>query len=90
MFYFIFCLFCFRSQDSDNPVYCSCDKSAKINTVTKPGSNQGRHFYSCSSRECNFFLWKEAESDVPVWLMSNNEESTNNQVECKCHQQAKM
>ena len=48
------------------PVACRCGIQAKLLTVQKPGSNEGRQFYGCSKpREegCGFFKWSE---EIPV------------------------
>ncbi|XP_071976634.1 ERI1 exoribonuclease 2 isoform X2 [Engystomops pustulosus] len=47
---------------------CHCGRRAKKLTVSNPGPNQGRVFYSCSVRKrnddrgkgCNYFKWEEA------------------------------
>ena len=36
---------------------CLCEQQVVERTVRKEGPNQGRLFYSCASRGCNFFLW---------------------------------
>ena len=50
------------SNSSDNNssgpnVSCSCNQLVVSRTVRKEGPNQGRQFYSCATRGCNFFLW---------------------------------
>lgn len=34
---------------------CKCDVRAKVVTVSRAGKNQGRLFYGCVTRKCNFF-----------------------------------
>lgn len=46
------------------PPLCDCGRRAKLLLVSKPGPNQGRHFFSCPSgksnlkRCCTFFKWE--------------------------------
>ncbi len=41
----------------NSKVQCSCLKDARLRKVHKDGRNQGRLFYSCWERKCNFFAW---------------------------------
>eukprot|EP00752_Nemacystus_decipiens_P008666 g7736.t2 len=47
----------------DEPARCKCDVRAKVVTVSKAGKNQGRLFYGCVTRKCDFFRW--ADDDAP-------------------------
>lgn len=38
---------------------CDCGVRAKLKTTMKEGRNQGRNFWVCHSRECNFFRWAD-------------------------------
>ncbi|XP_037787966.1 ERI1 exoribonuclease 2-like [Penaeus monodon] len=46
------------------PPLCECGRRAKLLLVSKPGPNQGRHFFSCPNgksslkRCCTFFKWE--------------------------------
>lgn len=48
------------NSENNNPIVCYCSNSATLLTVRKEGPNQGRQFYSCSSKACNFFHWADA------------------------------
>ncbi|XP_042873643.1 ERI1 exoribonuclease 2-like [Penaeus japonicus] len=47
------------------PPLCECGRRAKLLLVSKPGPNQGRHFFSCPNgksnlkRCCTFFKWED-------------------------------
>ena len=36
---------------------CLCEQQVVERTVRKDGPNQGRKFYCCANRNCDFFLW---------------------------------
>ncbi|GAB5364586.1 hypothetical protein AAMO2058_000982500 [Amorphochlora amoebiformis] len=44
-------------------VTCGCGRAARVRTVGREGVNQGRKFWSCSTRDsakrCNFFQWAD-------------------------------
>ena len=42
---------------------CDCGKPAIILSVKKDSPNQGRPFFSCEDRECDFFQWADEEVD---------------------------
>ena len=42
-------------------VTCHCRQPAYRWQVKKAGPTQGRHFYRCAKRLCEFFVWDEAE-----------------------------
>ncbi|OLP86862.1 DNA topoisomerase 3-alpha [Symbiodinium microadriaticum] len=44
-------------------ILCTCRKEAVKMTVKKAGPTQGRHFYKCRQRVCEFFLWDPAEQE---------------------------
>eukprot|EP00903_Cladosiphon_okamuranus_P015389 g14214.t1 len=50
-------------EDQDQHARCKCDMRAKVVTVSKAGKNQGRLFYGCVTRKCDFFRW--ADGDAP-------------------------
>ena len=69
------------NDGTSNPIVCSCSNPAAFFTVRKEGKNQGRKFYVCSSKTCDFFLWADAvtsnnndDNDAP----SNNFSNRNN------------
>ncbi|KAF6808095.1 px domain-containing protein [Colletotrichum sojae] len=41
--------------------YCDCEPRAQAayRRVSKKGPNNGKYFYTCETRKCNFFLWGE-------------------------------
>ncbi|CAN0187969.1 unnamed protein product, partial [Scytosiphon promiscuus] len=47
-----------EKQDKEN-ARCKCGMSARIVTVSKAGGNQGRLFYGCVARKCDFFRWAD-------------------------------
>ncbi|CAM9568049.1 unnamed protein product [Pylaiella littoralis] len=51
------------TQDGKDHARCKCDMRAKVVTVGKAGKNQGRLFYGCVTRKCDFFRW--ADDDAP-------------------------
>lgn len=36
---------------------CNCGLETSLHTVFKDGPNQGRKFYGCKLKDCNFFKW---------------------------------
>ena len=46
-------------------VLCECQEQAERLQVKKEGPRQGRWFYKCMQRRCNFFLW-EPEMSTPT------------------------
>ncbi|CAE7781277.1 Top3a [Symbiodinium sp. CCMP2456] len=42
-------------------VVCYCQQPAYRSQVKKLGPTQGRHFYRCAKRLCEFFVWDEIE-----------------------------
>ncbi|XP_021266705.1 DNA topoisomerase 3-alpha isoform X2 [Numida meleagris] len=50
-------------DDGNNAVVCNCGNEAMLLTVRKEGPNQGRQFYKCSAKTCNFFLWSDQQSE---------------------------
>ena len=38
---------------------------AKLLTVQKEGPNQGKKFYNCESRTCDYFCWEDQASGIP-------------------------
>ena len=57
------------SNDSNNgngsghsliiPLLCNCTKQSTLHRVRKNGSTNGRLFWSCSGRKCDFFSWAD-------------------------------
>ena len=60
-------------SDDTNPTLCYCQIAAVLLTVKKEGPNQGRQFYTCSSKGCDFFAWKDGAGNN-----NNNNNSFNN------------
>lgn len=50
------------ANNSENAYVCYCNVAAAQFTVRKEGPNQGRQFYSCSTKACQFFLWADADA----------------------------
>ena len=51
------------SGNSESPnISCSCNQLVVSRSVRKEGPNQGRQFFSCATRGCNFFLWAPDDS----------------------------
>ena len=48
-----------RNFGNNVSIVCQCDppSRAKLCKVRKDGKNQGRNFYGCATRKCNFFRW---------------------------------
>jgi hypothetical protein len=51
------------SSDSSTPV-CLCGNMSKENIVQKPGKNQGKKFYACATRSCDFFKWGDGSQSL--------------------------
>ena len=47
---------------STGVVQCNCGQPAGSRVTQKSGVNQGRSFYTCDSRSCNFFQWTDQEA----------------------------
>jgi hypothetical protein len=58
-------------------VRCSCGKLAERLRVKKEGPRQGRHFYKCMQRECEFFEWENRAPSPPPSEMSYTLVSSN-------------
>ncbi|PKA51264.1 DNA topoisomerase III [Apostasia shenzhenica] len=50
------------SRNSAGPILCSCGEPCTLRTANTE-SNRGRKFYTCQSRECDFFLWEDNLDD---------------------------
>ncbi|CAM9925149.1 unnamed protein product [Sphacelaria rigidula] len=46
-------------EEDKQALRCRCDMPAKVVTVSKAGPNQGKLFYGCVTRKCNFFRWAD-------------------------------
>ena len=46
--------------ETPNMPNCSCQRPSVQFTVRKEGPNQGRQFFTCSDKTCNFFEWSDA------------------------------
>eukprot|EP00039_Didymoeca_costata_P006656 m.92175 g.92175 ORF g.92175 m.92175 type:complete len:352 (-) comp13340_c1_seq2:10-1065(-) len=46
-----------KIKNDPTPPMCDCLRRVKLNSVSTPGPNLGRSFYSC--KICNFFEWKD-------------------------------
>lgn len=49
------------STPGDSPV-CDCGQACAERSVTKEGPNVGRKFFTCLSKQCQFFQWHDASS----------------------------
>ena len=90
------------TQDSANPVVCSCGTAATEMTVRKQGLNTGRQFFTCPNKTCDFFLWADGTGHTSTSSAqtsgsaanSNSGKRTftdsnrNQQVCCNCRQPA--
>ena len=52
-----------RSNPGGGDIVCKCSQPAITRVVQKAGNNKGRQFYTCETRQCNFFQWAD---DVPA------------------------
>ena len=59
----------------DTEVKCSCNKPAHRWQVKKKGPTEGRHFYRCQGRVCDFFLWDATEQETIRNQMDVEEET---------------
>jgi GRF zinc finger/Zinc knuckle len=59
----LICLWCDKFQGPE----CNCRTPSDLRKSTKPGPNCGRLFYTCSSKSCQYFKWKDevTETDGP-------------------------
>ncbi|KAK1297592.1 hypothetical protein QJS10_CPB15g01975 [Acorus calamus] len=46
------------SQNGGNQIQCTCGEPCVMRTANT-ATNRGRKFYSCQSRECDFFVWED-------------------------------
>jgi hypothetical protein len=51
-------------NDGSNPIVCNCNEAASLLTVRKDGPNQGRQFYGCINRTCDFFQWLDSNINI--------------------------
>jgi hypothetical protein len=51
----LICLWCDKFQGPD----CDCRKPSDFRKSTKPGPNCGRLYFTCSSKSCQYFKWKD-------------------------------
>lgn len=64
------------------PPLCNCGRRAKLLVASRPGPNQGRHFFSCphgksgTAKGCKFFKWE----DEPYTKVSSFPDSYNTPV----------
>ena len=65
------------SNDGSNPVVCNCSNPAQLLTVRKEGVNQGRQFYACSTKSCEFFLWADSTNNVNNDTGNNDDDDNN-------------
>lgn len=55
-----------------------CRKPALFLTVKKEGANKGKHFYTCDTKRCDFFLWEQdAKARERDALLTHNCRSEN-------------
>ncbi|CAB1099316.1 unnamed protein product [Ectocarpus sp. CCAP 1310/34] len=47
------------TETTEGHARCKCGTSARVITVNKAGVNQGRLFYGCVTRKCDFFRWAD-------------------------------
>jgi hypothetical protein len=46
-------------QGNEEDVHCDCGVPAGERTVTKESVNKGRQFWTCETKACQFFQWKD-------------------------------
>ncbi|KAJ4419882.1 hypothetical protein N0V82_004705 [Gnomoniopsis sp. IMI 355080] len=62
----------------DGQWLCDCRKPALFLLVKKEGPNKGKHFYTCDTKKCSFFLWEhDAKCREREALMNHNCRSEN-------------
>ncbi|KAJ4397226.1 hypothetical protein N0V93_001450 [Gnomoniopsis smithogilvyi] len=62
----------------DGQWLCDCRKPALFLLVKKDGPNKGKHFYTCDTKKCSFFLWEsDAKPREREALMTHNCRSEN-------------
>ncbi|CAN8098850.1 unnamed protein product [Discula destructiva] len=65
----------------DGQWLCDCRQPALFLTVKKKGPNNGKHFYTCDNKKCDFFLWEhDAKTRERDALMTHNRLSENGVV----------
>lgn len=60
------------TSGSTGVVQCNCGQPAGSRVTQKSGVNQGRSFYTCESRNCNFFQWADQAAPVAKNTTSSN------------------
>ncbi|XP_056643172.1 DNA topoisomerase 3-alpha [Diorhabda sublineata] len=75
-----------RSNDVEQGggIVCSCSQEAVLLTVRKEGPNQGRQFYGCGTRTCQFFLWAPEDGGTATDNRSNPTSTGLSIVKCNC------
>ena len=61
---------------STGVVQCNCGQPAGSRVTQKSGVNQGRSFYTCDSRSCNFFQWADQEAPAATSTNTQRQPST--------------
>ncbi|CAE7544937.1 Top3a, partial [Symbiodinium necroappetens] len=74
-------------------ILCTCRKEAVKLVVKKAGPTQGRHFYKCKQRVCEFFLWDPTEQEKirkseGAMDLEIEEDSVKNKMEAMMNAQA--
>ena len=47
------------SSSTSSSFLCLCNEKPRIRQVYKDGPNQGRYFYACAEKLCNYFKWDD-------------------------------
>ncbi|RZC37038.1 DNA topoisomerase 3-alpha [Asbolus verrucosus] len=66
-------------RNENEEIVCSCNVEAVQLTVRKEGPNKGRKFYSCRSKQCEFFLWASDDGNATVTNGAPSDE-----IKCNC------
>lgn len=61
-------------------VKCRCGIEAVERITKKEGPNNGRKFYSCVQRQCNFFQWKDQLQQKTVYMVKVEPSMSNNSI----------
>ncbi|KAF9073663.1 DNA topoisomerase [Rhodocollybia butyracea] len=76
----------------NEPPNCKCDVPAGRRSVVKEGPNQGRPFWTCDEKSCDFFAWADQPlpssnsqvSSIPTKRPFSNQAESSRQ--CQCNQ----
>jgi hypothetical protein len=65
---------------SSGPVKCYCGIEAVERVTKKEGPNNGRKFYSCVRRQCNFFQWTD-QQQKKVYMIKQEPSISNTRMQ---------